>query len=295
MKRVLLSALLSCALIGSNLIAKEGSLTTKEINQKSLKLETRKANEKNSQVELVKDAVESLKLAQKALNELEKNDTKGAKKDIELALGKLEVILSSEKAPKLLPIDSTVSVVNFIGGSKEVKKTVKEVKELLDDGKVQDARILLNTLMSEIDINVVNLPLASYPDALRLASKYLLDNRPNEAKEVLRVALSTFTNVVEVIPIPLVNATHLIAAAQDMAKKDKKRALEYLDGASDELDKAEALGYLSESSTTYKELHKLIKDVQSEIKGKNSPKKLFENLTKKLEEFKDRLFKRESK
>ncbi len=174
--------------------------------------------------------------------------------------------MSSEKAPKLLPIDNKIIVKNFAGTAKDVERNIEIVKELLDKGKVQEAGELLITLQSEIDIIVVNLPLVSYPDALKLASKYIIDNQVEKAKEVLRVALSTFTEVEYIIAIPVVNALELISTASSIAKENKEQALKHLEFASDELDKAEKLGYISSSDVTYKQLHELIEKTEKRLK-----------------------------
>jgi len=110
-------------------------------------------------------------------------------------------------------------------------------------------------LVSEIDITTVSLPLASYPDALKLAAKYVHDNKPEKAKEVLYIAIK------------------------------------YLDGANEALNVAEKLGYVSKSETTYKMLHEKIEEVKKEIKGKNKAEKLFESLAEKLKEFKSKIIK----
>jgi ribosomal protein S20 len=183
-----------------------------------------------------------------------------------------------------------MKVVNFLGDANAVENTIKQVKELLNNGEVQNARVLLNTLQSEIDISVINLPLVTYPAALKLASKYILEEKPQKAKEVLKLALSTFTQINEIIPIPVINAVNLIFSASDISKKDKQEAIKYLEGASDELDKAEKLGYISKSTTTYKELHSMIKDIQKEINGENKAEELFKSLSEKLEKFKEKIF-----
>ncbi len=293
MRKIVLSAIISGLLLTSVSAKDTKPLTSKEVSKNALIKATKKAND--SKVKLVQEALDSLKLSSKALAELEKNNPKEAKKDIELALGKLEAILSSEHAPKLLPIDNRILVKNFIGSAKDVKNAIKEVKELLDDGKVQTARELLNTLQSEIDITVVNLPLSSYPDALKLASKYILEEKPQKAKEVLKVALTTFAEISHVIPIPLINSVDLVNAASDIAKSNKEQALKYLQSASDELDKAEALGYVSKSTTTYKKLHQMIENIEKEIKGKNKAEKLFDELKEKLKDFKDKIFQEKKK
>jgi len=79
---------------------------------------------------LFEEAITSLKLSAKALVELNHNKPDEAKKSIELALGKLETILSTENAPKLLPVDNRMVVKNFAGSADDVEKMVNLVKEL---------------------------------------------------------------------------------------------------------------------------------------------------------------------
>jgi hypothetical protein len=288
MRKGLISILVSSLLLTSISIADSNvTLTSKQVTQKATKEAT--ADAKSHQVKLVQEAIASLKLSAKALEALNKNKPEEAKKDIELALGKLESILATEKAPKLLPIDNRVIVKNFAGTAKDVEKAIETVKALLDKGKVQEAGELLITLQSEIDIVVVNLPLASYPDALKLASKYILEKKYEKAKQVLNLALSTFTEVEYIIPIPVVNALELIKTASAIAKTNKEQALKHLEYASDELDKAEKLGYISSSDVTYKQLHELIEKTEKEIKGPNKAEKLFSELIEKLKDFKSKI------
>jgi len=73
-----------------------------------------------------------------------------------------------------------------------------------------------------------------------------------------------------------------------LAKKDNKKALEYLKEAKFNLKKAEALGYTSESDTTYKNLEESIEEIEKEVRGKSEARKLFEELLEKLKEFKEK-------
>jgi len=290
MKKLLLSAITASLLLTTAGVAKEQAAkdaTVKEV--KKIAISNAKEDARNHQTKLAAEAIESLKFAQQAVVALEHKDAKKATEDLEKALGKLEVILAAKDAPKLLPVNNLIRVQEFVGTAKDVDVILKKVKKMLDDGKVQEARALMIPLSSEIDITVVSLPLASYPDALKLAAQYVHDNKLEKAKEVLYIALSTFTEVTEIVPIPLLESADLINVALRIAKEDKERALKYLDAASDALDVAEKLGYVSESATTYKMLHEKIKEVQKEIKGKNKAEKLFESLTEKLKEFKSKV------
>jgi hypothetical protein len=290
MKKLLLSAITASMLLSTTGIAKEQAAkdaTVGQVNQ--IAISNAKEDARNSQKKLVQEAIESLKYTQSAVINLEHKDAKKATEDLEKAIGKLEVILAAKDAPKLLPVNNVIRGQEFVGTSADVDVALKTVKKLLDDGKVQEARALMIPLVSEIDITTVSLPLASYPDALKLAAKYVHDNKPEKAKEVLYIALSTFSEVTEIVPIPLLESTDLIAAASRIAKEDKELAIKYLDGANEALNVAEKLGYVSKSETTYKMLHEKIEEVKKEIKGKNKAEKLFESLAEKLKEFKSKI------
>jgi ribonuclease HII len=289
MRKLLLSTIASSLLFTTITVADTNGtmLTSKQVSQKATQDET--ARVEHNQVKLVQEAIKSLELSAKALKSLNENNPKEAKKNIELALGKLEAILSAEKTPKLLPIENRILVKNFAGTAKDVDTALEQVKKLLGDGKVQQARVLLSTLQSEIDVTVVSLPLISYPNALKLASKYLIEENAEKAKKVLSLALSTFTEVEQIIPIPIINSVELIATASRIAKENKEQALKHLEFASDELTKAEKLGYISSSTTTYKQLHEMIESVEKEIKGPNKAEALFKELVDKLKEFKEKI------
>jgi ribonuclease HII len=197
--------------------------------------------------------------------------------------------LAAEKAPKLLPIDASITAVEYVGDAKEIKKNLDLVESLLDDGKVQEARKLLNTMQSEIDIISVNLPVSSYPDALKLAAKYLHDNKIEQAKAILVTALNTMVEDIVVVPIPVLKADALIVAASKIAKEDKEQALKHLAQAQVELEKAKLLGYTSKSDVTYKALKKAIEKTEKEVKGKNKAEKLFEELINKIKSFKEKM------
>ena len=294
MKKTLLSTLVSTLLLSSVAIADEHkNLTSQEVSAKATQTATTKA--KDNKVKLVQEALESLKLSAKAVDELNQNKVDDAKKTVELALGKLESILVAEHTPKLLPIENQIVIKNFVGTSEDVSKALAEVKKLLALGKVQEAGELLISLQSEIDVTTVSLPLASYPDALKLASKYLIEKHPAKAKHVLEIALNTFAQDEQIVPIPLINALELVAVASDIAKEDKEQALKHLAMAKDDLKKAELLGYVSSSTTTYKQLEELIEKTEKEIKGPNKAEKLFKELGEKLKEFKEKILSTDNK
>ena len=289
MKKLVLSTLMASLLLNGALYANSSVKSVTEVNKGAVSHGMQDALV--GKKKLIEEAVNSLEFTNKALVALAKEDKKAAQANIEKALGKLEVILSAKDAPKLLPIDSSISMIEYIGTKESVEKTVDTVKDLLDDNKVQVARELLNTLQSEIDITVVSLPLVTYPDALKLAAKYIHDNKLEKAKSVLQVALSTFDKRTTIVPLPLLKATDLIEVSAVLSKNGKKEeALKYLNVAEDEIETAKALGYVSHSDVTYKVLKKVIKHVRKEIKGKNKAEKLYDELKAKLKDFKEKVF-----
>ncbi|BDY13115.1 YfdX family protein [Hydrogenimonas cancrithermarum] len=286
MKRVLSVLALTALLCGTPVMAKSSA----EVRAGAV--ESAKAAVHDKQLEVVKEAVEAVLLTQKVLEDLDKKDTEAAKKGLEKAIGKLEVVLAHENAPVLLPIDSTMTATEYLGDLGSVEETLDSVKKLLAVGKVQEARRLLDTLQSEIDIVTLNLPLVSYPQALKLAAKYLADGKMEEAGDILEMALRTLVRDEIVIPLPPLKAEALIEAARKSAKFDKKQALKHLEAAREELKIAKALGYTSASDTTYKALDEEIERVEKEIKGKNEAGKLFEKLIGKLKDFKEKSVKK---
>jgi len=287
MKKLLVS-LAAASLLLSGAVASEAS---KAESNKAVAEAKVKVQKEQKEVKIVKEAVEAVALTQKVLVELDKGDKEKAIKDLEDAIGKLEVVLSAPNAPALIPIDSSIEIVDFPGSVQDIKTALITAKALLKENKIQEARRILDTLRSEIVLKVINLPLASYPAALKLAAKFLHEDRIDEAKNVLSAALATFVEVDIITPIPLVQAIHLVEAAKAVAKEDKKKALEFLAEAKLALKKAEALGYVSDSDTTYEQLEEMIENVEKEVKGKNKAEKLFEELINKLKEFKEKAIK----
>jgi tetratricopeptide (TPR) repeat protein len=250
-----------------------------------------KAEKKAQNTELISEAVKAIQYTQDALIYLNGKDVQKAKESIKKAIGELSDLLNKPNTPYLLPVDVQISAYQFEGEVKDVAKLVNKTKILVTANKLPEAREVLNSLRSEIVIKTVNLPIATYPAALNLALKYLNENKINEAKDVLAMALSTLVETKTIIPIPLIKAQALIANAKEMVKKDKKQALKYLEEAKKQLILAETLGYTSTSDTTYKMLKDEITKLKKEIKSGQKTGNIFEDLLKKINEFKEKAIK----
>lgn len=66
-----------------------------------------------------------------------------------------------------------------------IKKAVKEAEDYLEEGKVQDARTLISGLMSQIDIRVTSISLATYPAAIKAVTPLIDQGKIDEAKAAL--------------------------------------------------------------------------------------------------------------
>ncbi len=250
-----------------------------------------KAKKKAAKIkqEFNKKAIKAVADTYKVVDLLNKNKTKEALDLLKKVIGELEIILAANKNISLIPINSYTVVIDSDFSPVEIEKKIAEVKTKLNNGDIQGARILLDTLQSEIDIIIENLPLATYPDAMKLASKYIINDKINEAKNVLQIALNSMVVKKIIIPIPLIRAYDLIEEASKVAKADKDQALKYLNEAKKQLKLAKLLGYGKDDLQIYQDLQKRIDSIKREIKGKNQAAKMFEELIKKLKEFKKKL------
>ena len=99
MKRVLLSSLVAGMILSTSLIA-DNTTSTKELkNTNKIAVEKEKKRAEDNKAKLVQEAIDSLKYAHDALINLENSEKEKAVKNIEKALGKLEVILASKNVP----------------------------------------------------------------------------------------------------------------------------------------------------------------------------------------------------
>ncbi|QCT94502.1 YfdX family protein [Caminibacter mediatlanticus TB-2] len=281
MKKIVTSIVL-----GSLLVSNTFAIDAKTANVNKNAVIKAEKNAQNTQ--LVKEAIRAIQYTQEALMYLKNKKIKKAKEALKNAVGQLAIVLNTPKAPYLLPVDIQIEAYQFQGKLKDIAKMVNQAKLLVVANKLPAAREVLNALRDEIVIKTVNLPLATYPAALNLAIKYINEGKIKEAEDVLAMALSTLVEVDTIIPIPLIKAEALVSEASKIVKKDKKQALKYLEEAKYQLKLAETLGYTSKSDTTYKMLRDEISKLEKEIKRNHNTKGLFEELLKKLKEFKEK-------
>lgn len=152
------------------------------------------------------------------------------------------------------------------------------------DNDYPTARLLLDSLASEIRVRTYNLPPATYPAALQDAARLLDQKKNDEAAAVLLTALNTLAVIDRVTPLPLVAEQEAIAQAQTIADQDKDGDLKLLNRAKYELDRGKALGYLG-NDPEYAALNQAITDLENQIKGNQSFTAALSNLKDRVAAF----------
>jgi hypothetical protein len=158
----------------------------------------------------------------------------------------------------------------------------------VSDKNYSAARVLLVGLTSEIRSRTYNLPLATYPAALKEAARLLDQKQAKEATVVLDTTLNTLVVVDRVTPLPLVLAQTAINDAQALRDRDKDAAMKLLATARLELERAKELGY-SGNDPEYSALNQAISDLEAQIKGKGDTASAFAKLKERVEAFFKRL------
>jgi hypothetical protein len=242
---------------------------------------------------LLADAQSALEETRSSIIALDKGDKRAALAALEHATGKLDLIVARDHTLTLAPVGVTTIIHDLYTTVDAVKATVKRAKDDLADGQVQQARDLLADLASEADIQVTDLPLATYPAAIKAVVPLIDGGKVDDAKAALYAALHTLVIEDYVIPLPKVRAQSMLRDAQKLAGKSNRTADEndkvhsLINAAQSELKLAEALGYGTKDS--YKPLYEQIADVQKQIDTGQTGKGLFEKLQDSLKRLKFRV------
>lgn len=243
--------------------------------------------------QIVNEANEAVLGTQQALKALEKNDSKKAISILQTVSGKLDIILAKDPALALIPADIEVDISDFQGDAKTVEKAIDEADDLLDDGKLQGARQILAELASEIRITTINIPLGSFPTAIKDAVALIDTGKANEAVDVLNKVLNMLVETTEIIPLPILRAEALLDEASELEhkkdlSKEKSRVevLKLADAAKDDLKLAELLGYGDKDD--YKTLYTEI-DVIKEALHSEKSSATWERIKRTLSELKNKV------
>jgi len=216
------------------------------------------------------EALEAVTGTQHALMALQTNDTKKATALLQDVSGKLGILLAKYPKIDLISANVEAEVDDFDSDSAQVQKMVDQADTLLRDHKVQDARYLLDELVSEARITTTSIPLGTYPAAIKDAAKLIDQGKTEEAKEALYAVLSLLDKTTEIMPLPVLKAEALLTAASELEhKSDLKKEtsrdeiLKLTDAAKEKLKLAEILGYGAKED--YKPLYDAIDGIKDVI------------------------------
>ncbi len=247
---------------------------------------------KNIKKDISQEAAKIVEDSSKIIDLLSKKQKDDALSLIETNIGKLEILLREYPEISLLPVSIEAQVIETIISLDEIKKDKMILKDLVGKGYLQDARHLLEGMVSEISIQEKNLPLISYPKVLSAAAVLIKKDKFEDAKKLLQDALNALIVKEKIIPLPLIRAQVILKKVLAMLKDkkaDKDKILNYVKVADYEITVAEELGY-GQRGKEFKDLHDRIKEIKENIAENKESKGLLSELMKKLEEFKNKIF-----
>jgi len=284
------------------LYAKDSDPSEKEmcVTQNDLKTNVQaqqKVKNDDEGKKIVQEALNAYNQTLKAVDFLDQGQKDKALDALAQAVGKLDILVASFPQVAFLPINSQVQTLNLSADLDNIKRQRDQVEYLVKNGYLQQARRMLDYFASEIRITSVNLPMATYPAAIKAAAKLIEENKLKEAKDSLAATLSTVVITENSIPIPVINSQFLIKQASqitatttpDKLSKDKKnQALDLLNRANHELEIAEELGY-GKRDGEFSKLNKDINEIEGKVTKNEESLSFFDKLKVRLENFKNRI------
>ncbi len=225
-----------------------------------------------------KEINEALNATSLAMQSLQHKKVDEAKKQLKIATEKFDLALKNNPALDIVPLDERIAIFENLASTKEINHILTATQDLLVHHKLNEARASLAPLQDEMDIETISLPMKVFPIATKDALKALNKGDTKGAIVIMAEAYSTFLVENAVVPLPLLKAQDLIIDASSLDKSKKEEATKLLDGAKEELERANLLGYTSKHSPEYKALVDSINAIEKEIKGKNVVEKLYDKL-----------------
>jgi len=250
----------------------------------------RKQAEEQAQQSLDQDAATAIEDTRKAADSLAQGQQQEALSAIKRATGKIDTLVARAPAKGLVPVAAEVTLIDLAPMNvKAIRDIAGLAEKAVNNRDYPAARLLLDTLQSEIHIRTTHLPLASYPAALKEAARLIDQKKPGEARTVLLIALHTLVIIDRVLPVPVITAQLALAVAEEQRDKNRDEALLQLAIARNELERARELGYAGKDAE-YADLNKAITDLEKQVKSKGNSASGFSALKEKLRNF----FKRHS-
>jgi YfdX protein len=245
----------------------------------------RNSEEEKARKELSEEAITAVADTRKAIDAIAAGDQKKALSEIEDATGKLEILLARNPGDALMPVSTSVEVIDAAPqNDKAVKLLISGAESAVKLRDFPRARVLLYDLISEIRQRTYNLPLATYPGALKDAARLLDAGKNEQASQTLLTALNTLVIVDRITPIPLILARASVTGAQQKQHSDPQTAQTLLEAAKNELKRCAELGYAAQAPE-YASLNKEIDNIENGLKGHKNTTSFFDRLRSDLESF----------
>ena len=247
---------------------------------------TRPPGKPKKRAELTQDAITALTKTQEALTLLDAKKTKEALAALELASGKLELV-GTRRQTCFGAGPCTRHHPRYPRQRGNGEKAVKLSRELLGDGEVQKARPIVANLASEIVIETDNLPMATYPAAIKSAARLIDSGKIDDAKAELARALNTLVVTSVAFPLPVLRAEAAMAKAEKLAETDKRDAKQneelstLLSSVRTEIEMAQILGYGKKAD--FKPIFDQVKSIEQKSAGGKSGKGWFDELKTRLQ------------
>jgi hypothetical protein len=199
---------------------------------------------------IVKEAVDAFAATETVLKALKNNQPKQALAALEVVSGNLHLLLARDPALGLIPIDIQVQILEGVTDLKTIKALEDELDDLIDDGHYQAARPIVDSLVDELRVTTVYLPLATYPAAIDKIAPLIDAGKTDEAKKQLIDILDTYISDQEITPLAILRAEGNLTEAfqiehlEGLSKQESKNKIEKLiKEAEQHIRVAEALGY----------------------------------------------------
>lgn len=272
-------------------------------SQQEIEQERQKATNE-AQSSLDQDAIAALEETRNAINAIDQENTQEAIQALERATGKLDILLARYPELALVPVSTQITIIDLAPRDFDLIEPIRdEAKRAVNEEDFPTGRALLHNLVSEIRTSTVNLPLETYPDAMKESARLLHQGRTDEARAVMQLALSTLVVTEQSRPIPLINALTELAAAmalaaqgqdqqnQDQQNQDQQnrdQVMRLLEDARTQLKLARELGY-ARRDPEYKELDRAIRDIERQIRAKEKTESPFAKLREKFSSFFNRV------
>jgi len=242
----------------------------------------------SSEHKSIKEAIKALELTGQALKQLDEKHKDKAFKTLAAVTGQLEIVVAQHPDLAFAPIDSQATVIDYQGDKDTLKVIRKNAEKLLKDGRLQEARLLIKDVASEVVISTRALPLATYPDVIKSVVPMIDKGDIAIAKATLEQALSTVVVTQKVIPLPVLRASTALAEAKVLSNKDKRTEKEnqtlktLLVEGKKQLKWAETLGYGDKKA--YKTLYEAIKEIDKKTSRGSHEQSLFDKLKEKVKQ-----------